>query len=397
MRTMVSTSGFLRLRYPSFRALDVDHTNYIVHGGVRIAVSGHARMYEDEHVNVQLILPDQNQITTTARVMRVHDDGHILLGFDPEHQPPLAELHRWVTSDAFLEQLNREPTEPTRVTVEWIQTQDSSPATPSFINEPKPGDSFWRVELRYPTVLSCQSMVKELESSGHVNIPVSQPSPEPNETIKLKFVMPGHNIFELWAKTKLLDPPIMTLEVPKDIEAFRRLCLYPTTKVAQSRQQRELEQSREMEAPTYHFFRETIPEEMEKMPLRRRIQRMTTEEKINLALSGKREERMALAQDSNRQIHHYLLRNAKITLEEVAFMARLTSLNPDVLEKIAENPGYTQNPQVAKALVFNPRTRINTAMRLLGRLPRNELMILSRRTGMNRRLLEAVKNRLGGV
>jgi hypothetical protein len=65
-----------------------------------------------------------------------------------------------------------------------------------------------------------------------------------------------------------------------------------------------------------------------------------------------------------------------------------------VLDKIAENPGYTQNPSVAKALVYNPKTPVRTAIRLLDRLPRSEVMNLAKRMGMNLKLVMAAKKRL---
>jgi hypothetical protein len=140
---------------------------------------------------------------------------------------------------------------------------------------------------------------------------------------------------------------------------------------------------------------EVVPEEsLEDLPLRRRLQRMGMDEKINLAQSGNKEERIALAMDSNKAIHHYLLKNAKVTLDEIAFMARLPSLNPDVLDKIAENPSYTQNPSVAKALVYNPKTPVRTAIRILDRLPRSEVMNLAKRTGMNLKLVMAAKKKI---
>ena len=118
------------------------------------------------------------------------------------------------------------------------------------------------------------------------------------------------------------------------------------------------------------------------------------DDKINLAQAGNKEERMALAMDPNKAVHHYLLKNAKITVDEIAFMARLPSLNPPVLDKIAENPAYTQNPSVAKALVYNPKTPVRTAIRLLDRLPRSEVMNLAKRMGMNLKLVMAAKKRL---
>lgn len=103
---------------------------------------------------------------------------------------------------------------------------------------------------------------------------------------------------------------------------------------------------------------------------------------------------MALANDGNKAIHHYLLRNAKISLDEIALMARMPGLNPDVLVKIGENPAYTQNPQIVRHLVFNPKTPTKLSLRLLDRLPRGDLQIIAKRN-MHRALVAAAQKKLG--
>lgn len=134
--------------------------------------------------------------------------------------------------------------------------------------------------------------------------------------------------------------------------------------------------------------------ESKRMPLRRKIGRMTTEEKIHLALTGNRTERIALAKDGNRSIHHYLLKNQSISSDEIALMARSLSTNPEVLEKIADSPGMLQNPAVVRALVLNPKTKTATSLRLLDRLNRTDLQSVARSTGAPRRLVAAAKRRL---
>ncbi len=215
------------------------------------------------------------------------------------------------------------------------------------------------------------------------------------QIVLLRLTLPGHNVFEMWSVVESSSAKRFTLRVMDNDEVYRRACLYPDSVAAKARLQREARGDIES-TPTQIllFSEERSPDTDEKMPIRRRLARMSMDEKINLALSGNREERMALATDSNKAVHHYLLKNAKITLDEIAFMARLPALNPDVLDKIAENPAYTQNPSVTKALVFNPRTPVRTAIRLLDRLPRNELVNLSKRMSMNQRLVMAAKNKL---
>ena len=104
---------------------------------------------------------------------------------------------------------------------------------------------------------------------------------------------------------------------------------------------------------------------------------------------------MALASDGNKAIHHYLLKNARTSMDEIVMMARLPTLNPDVLMKIGENPAYTQNPQVVRNLVFNPKTPVKLAVRLIDRLPKSVLNLIAKRTSMHRSIVSAAQKKLG--
>lgn len=264
-------------------------------------------------------------------------------------------------------------------------------AAEGTISEPGPGQKYAVYAVKFPTVRDFAAIAPEFQAKAQLHVSLTEAEFKPGDTALLRLVLPGHNIFEIWALIAAVKP--LVLQVDPMGERSRRAVLYLETPAARGRMDRESEADRG--APTVMRTTEQVPEEdAEKMPIRRRMARMGLEDKINLALSGDREERMAVALDSNRALHHYLLKNAKLTLDEVAMMARLPGMNPDVLDKIAENPAYTQNPTVTKGLVYNPKTPVLTAIRLLDRLPRSEVMNLAKRTNMNLRLVMAAKKKV---
>ena len=409
----------ISLTYRSYRALDADHAAYIMHGGIMVPLQSPLPSSADV-VQLELTVPDGSQFKLPSRVERRIEGQGLLLGFEPETQSIQAQIELLVSSSSFVNARDAEPEHANvapeaklkihqapqafaslHQTVEAKQNKDGSPRGVDLtdrlqIPEPKPGESFLTAVIRYPTLMSFLPDVKRLEELAKLTYPPPDTPSKHGDIVFLRITLPGHNIFELWSIIHELTSSQVILRLDATSEPFRRLCLFPESHNARNRREREERMNIAPESASVMYVRKKVPDEVEKMPLRRRIQRMGMEDKINLALSGSREERMALAQDGNRNIHHYLLKNAKLTIDEVAFMARLTSLNPDVLDKIAENPGYTQNPQVTRALVFNPRTPIRTAVRLLDRLPRSDVLLLSKRTGMNRRLVMAAKNKISG-
>ncbi len=263
----------------------------------------------------------------------------------------------------------------------------------TVLRPPASGSEYTVLVIKFATVADFADLKDEWEAQSILVIPTEVENTEINDVVHVRVTLPGRNVYELDGVIEGLDDSNLYVRVDENNEVFRKLCLYPTTIAARKRLETERPEDR---GPMQVLkLTDTAPDEdFEKMPIRRRLARMGMDDKINMALSGNREERMALAMDGNRAVHHYLLKNAKITLDEIAFMSRLPSLNPDVLEKIAENPMYTQNPTVTKALVYNPKTPIRTAIRLLDRLPRPEIMNLAKRSNMNLRLVMAAKKKI---
>ena len=129
--------------------------------------------------------------------------------------------------------------------------------------------------------------------------------------------------------------------------------------------------------------------------LRLRITRMSSLEKQNLALSGNRLERMALLKDSNKGLHTLVLKNRKITSEEVRMLAGFRNANPQALQKIATNSEWLRDGRIVTALVGNPKTPPQVAIRLLDRLPNAEIRRLARATDVPPAIARAARRKLG--
>lgn len=260
---------------------------------------------------------------------------------------------------------------------------------------PEPGTKYTVFAIKYPHLAEFLSAHETIERERvfHVELDRNAPGLKAGGAARLRITLPGHNLFEMWASIEEATPERAVLQLDARAPALRKLSLYCTSANARARLKNELRM--DSSGPQLLITTAEVPSTTDdQMPIRRRIARMGMDDKINLALSGNREERMALAMDPNRAIHMYLLKNARITLEEIAFMARMPSTNPLVLDRIAENPSYTQNLQITKGLVYNPKTPIKTAVRLLDRLPRSEIMNISKRTQMHARLVLSAKNKL---
>ncbi|HEY2516462.1 MAG TPA: hypothetical protein VGI39_36580 [Polyangiaceae bacterium] len=124
-----------------------------------------------------------------------------------------------------------------------------------------------------------------------------------------------------------------------------------------------------------------LPQELELddfTKLEAEIAAMNTNQKMQLALRGDRTARMLLLKDLNKNIQTFIVQNPRITLEEVRSLAANRQANPDVLNTIAANKDWGNNPNVVIALVRNPKTPGGTAAKLLDKVPIAEVRRLAK-------------------
>lgn len=100
--------------------------------------------------------------------------------------------------------------------------------------------------------------------------------------------------------------------------------------------------------------------------------------KIQQALHGDKNQRAAILRENNKALHTYVLRNPQIGLDEVAAIARMTTVAMDVLTFIAGRREWYERPEVAIALVRNPKTPVPLAIRMLDHVGQAELRQLAK-------------------
>lgn len=117
-------------------------------------------------------------------------------------------------------------------------------------------------------------------------------------------------------------------------------------------------------------------------------------ERIQLALRGDRDQRLAIMRDKNRTLHVYVLRNPGLTVDEVAVIARMPTVAPDVLVQIAERREWGHRPEVAMSLVRNPATPMQMAVKLVEFVAVSDLRALAKDARTREPVQRAARKRL---
>jgi hypothetical protein len=120
-----------------------------------------------------------------------------------------------------------------------------------------------------------------------------------------------------------------------------------------------------------------------------RIRALPYAEKIILATKADRSERAVLMQETDAQVLYYLLKNPRISTEEVLRIARSTSISASVADQIAKTSQWASNQEIRSAIVNNPRTPVPLALKLLPTLPEPEIRQIAKSGAVNQALKQA--------
>jgi regulator of extracellular matrix RemA (YlzA/DUF370 family) len=125
----------------------------------------------------------------------------------------------------------------------------------------------------------------------------------------------------------------------------------------------------------------------ERVSLIRRIMFMNTKDRMKLAMKGDREARGILVRDSNRVVCSAVVKNPRITEQEVENIAAMRTVADEVLRLISMNRAWVRSYTIIHNLTKNPRTPVPTAMNILPRIRTKDLQSLQQ----NRNVSEAVR------
>jgi hypothetical protein len=97
-------------------------------------------------------------------------------------------------------------------------------------------------------------------------------------------------------------------------------------------------------------------------------QLMGIAEKIKMALSGDKEWRSILIKDANKLVSGSVIKNPRITEAEIHTLVKAGVQNDEIMRLICANKEWIKNYKIRKALVENPRTPVQNALRYLATL-----------------------------
>lgn len=135
------------------------------------------------------------------------------------------------------------------------------------------------------------------------------------------------------------------------------------------------------------------PEEKEAAPrnLHEKIRNLPTSERVALAMKADFHERRILIQENNPKIHEFLLRNVRITEQEIATLARNPAAPMQTILAIANNSTWMGADVVRSAIITNPRTPAAMVLQMMPTMSAGDLI----RMHHSHHLREDVKQAVG--
>jgi hypothetical protein len=127
-----------------------------------------------------------------------------------------------------------------------------------------------------------------------------------------------------------------------------------------------------------------------------RLRSLSRTERVFLAAKADRTERGLLLQDNDPQVLYSLLKNPRVTVDEIARVAKSAYLTYQIAELILKTGRWIASLDVRVALVHNPKTPQAFALRVVPTLPEAELRTIARGAATSMALKQAALKRLQG-
>jgi len=126
-----------------------------------------------------------------------------------------------------------------------------------------------------------------------------------------------------------------------------------------------------------------------------RMRSLSQMEKILLAVKADRTERALLLQDNDPRVLLSILRNPRLTVDEVVRLAKSAFLTYQIAEVIMKTGQWMASLDVRLALIHNAKTPQAFSLRILPTLPDSEIKAIAR-AGTSMALKQAALRRLQG-
>jgi len=130
------------------------------------------------------------------------------------------------------------------------------------------------------------------------------------------------------------------------------------------------------------------------VPVHQQLKELGVSDRVRLARHATRPVRTLLLRDIEKRIHLEVVKNPKITDEEIVDATKISNLSPGALRYIATQRKYTRRRDVVLNLIYNPATPADQALKLMGTLNQSELLKIMRSNRVREKLQIAAKKKL---
>ncbi len=117
-------------------------------------------------------------------------------------------------------------------------------------------------------------------------------------------------------------------------------------------------------------------------------------QKLKLALSGNKSARDLLIKDSNKVISMAVLKNPRITEEEVQKITLTKGTNDDMLRHIARNKEWVKSYGIRVGMLTNPKTPLTVSLKLLDTVYEKDLQSIAKSKNVPSTLASAARRKL---
>jgi hypothetical protein len=118
--------------------------------------------------------------------------------------------------------------------------------------------------------------------------------------------------------------------------------------------------------------------EEEKLSKYQQILVLGVAEKIKIALTGDKEWRTLLLRESNKLVSSAVLKNPRITENEVLAVAKSKASNDEMIRLILLNREWLKSYEMKKTILRHPRTPLNKALRFMSILTSKDLKMVAK-------------------
>ena len=129
-------------------------------------------------------------------------------------------------------------------------------------------------------------------------------------------------------------------------------------------------------------------------PIAHQVRALSLKDKLRLARQAARPVRQILIRDVEKNIHVQVVRNPKVSDQEILEFSAMAALSPLALRWIADQKRHVRNKRIAMNLVTNPSTPPDVAKKLLGGLSVSALRRVARSTRAKEPIRRAAKKKL---